>query len=217
MTYLSVRTSVDCPLAPHCATVVRDGKKAGHRRSVSGCHPPAFRHFRDQHGRRNGANPGDGHQNHDLCGRSLLLPDDAFDPPLKVTDLSVGHCREVGVHKSPRSLQLWATVIEIPADTIALIVVRHLLDKTFNTPDPESGCDFLTTCEDVAKCLETEIRFRAWQTESKANAEVYAKLNGLANRMNTLTFLELTLIRVRAWKDIAFIERDVTTDKGASS
>jgi hypothetical protein len=58
----------------------------------AGCHPAKVRHFRDQRGRGNRANPEDGPQKACFCSRRFLLRDDAVDPPLKVTDLGVQHC-----------------------------------------------------------------------------------------------------------------------------
>ena len=76
---------------------MRDRGKTGHGRCFSGRHPPELRQFRDKHGRRDRPDPGDGQQKPCPDGRRLLLGDDASDPPLQVTDLSVQRSRQVGI------------------------------------------------------------------------------------------------------------------------
>lgn len=61
-------------------------------------HPAEFRQFRNQHGRRNRANPGDGPQEPGLCSRGFLLRDDVLDPSLEIADLRVQQGPEVRIH-----------------------------------------------------------------------------------------------------------------------
>jgi hypothetical protein len=52
----------------------------------AGCHPAKFRQFRDQHGRGNRANAGDGPQKPCFCSRGFLLRHDAVDSRLRRFD-----------------------------------------------------------------------------------------------------------------------------------
>ena len=60
---------------PFTGTVFVFRAKKADRLKLTGCHPPEFRHFRDQHGRRDGANPG-------MDSRSLAFDADVASCPM---------------------------------------------------------------------------------------------------------------------------------------
>lgn len=82
--------------------------------------------------------------------------------------------------KGLRDHEIRAAALSVPAETVALVTLRYLLDKTFNNVDPHLGCDVLRVAKDVGEAIETECRFRLWVEQSKEQAKEYAKLNGQA-------------------------------------
>lgn len=73
---------------------------------------------------------------------------------------------------------LKGTVLLVPAETSALLTIRHLLDKTYATLEREEGANFQVCCKDVAKSIELELNFRNWLKQSKEAAKAYAASQG---------------------------------------
>lgn len=73
---------------------------------------------------------------------------------------------------------LKGTVLLVPAETSALLTLRHILDKTYATLEREEGANFQVCCKDVAKSIELELNFRNWLKSSKDAARAYAASQG---------------------------------------
>lgn len=69
--------------------------------------------------------------------------------------------------------------ISLPADTLAMIALRVVLNRVYSQADPDQGANFQFTCTNVSKAVETELNFRNWVTESRLQAKEYAKKMGL--------------------------------------
>lgn len=78
----------------------------------------------------------------------------------------------VGRPRTPRALK--ATVISIPADTLALITLKEVIDKTYGGADPDNGAAWQSLSRQIASACETELNFRHWVSTSREAARAYA-------------------------------------------
>lgn len=79
-------------------------------------------------------------------------------------------------HRVDQNLK--ATVLVVPAETCALIVVKTLIDQTFSATDPDIGANFQLICKKIGKAIELELNFRTWIEASKESARAYAQSKG---------------------------------------
>lgn len=84
--------------------------------------------------------------------------------------------RLLDINRVDKSLK--GTVLLVPAETSALLTIRHILDKTYATLEREEGANFQVCCKDVAKAVELELNFRNWLRTSKEAARAYAASKG---------------------------------------
>lgn len=84
----------------------------------------------------------------------------------------------LGIQRVDRTLR--ATVLMVPEDVAAMLVVRALIDRTYGIADQEKGYNYQLMTKEIAKSVETELNFRNWLHESQKQAKKYAKDNGLA-------------------------------------
>lgn len=83
----------------------------------------------------------------------------------------------MGQRRTTRSLK--ATVVAIPPETLALITLKEVIDKTYTTTRPEHGAGWQGLATNIASACETELNFRHWVSTSQEAARAYAKANGL--------------------------------------
>lgn len=81
----------------------------------------------------------------------------------------------IPINRVPRSLK--ATLMVVPSDTLALLTMRILFDRTMSSPDPNDGANLQTTCVFLASSVEGELNFRNWVKKSKEAAKIYASEN----------------------------------------
>lgn len=70
------------------------------------------------------------------------------------------------------------TVLIVPADTLALISLRHMIDGTYDCPDPDVGYPMQTLSTRISRAVEMELNFRNWIKESEKSAKAYAEEQG---------------------------------------
>jgi hypothetical protein len=77
------------------------------------------------------------------------------------------------------SRNLRGTVLMVPAETVALLTVKIILDRAYGTSDSEIGVNFQAVCVEVSKAIELELNFRNWVSKSRADAKAFAAAQGL--------------------------------------
>jgi len=84
----------------------------------------------------------------------------------------------IEAHRVDRTLK--GTVLLVPAETAALITLKHIMDASYAASDFETGANYQVLCKEVAKSIELELNFRNWVKASQEAAEAYAKANGMS-------------------------------------
>jgi hypothetical protein len=92
-----------------------------------------------------------------------------------VTSLQVD---TIGITRVERNLK--ATVLVVPADTSALLVLKPMMDRAYCSMDAQVGASYQTVITEVAKSVELELNFRHWVKSSREAASAYAKAQGMA-------------------------------------
>ena len=91
--------------------------------------------------------------------------------------ISVMQKEMVGTNRVERNLK--ATVIVVPADTIALLCLKPMIDRTYGANDPDCGAGYQSLAETISKAVELELNFRNWVESSRQTAADYAAAKGL--------------------------------------
>jgi DNA-directed RNA polymerase len=71
------------------------------------------------------------------------------------------------------------TVLMVPAETAAMLVLKIMLDRTYSASNDLEGSNFQLICKEVAKAIELELNFRNWVKKSRETAKEVAKAEGL--------------------------------------
>lgn len=71
-----------------------------------------------------------------------------------------------------------ASVLLVPSETAALIVLRALIDQTYGAEDRELGTVYQTFCSHIGESVEIELNIRNWIQGSKEASAEYAKSVG---------------------------------------
>jgi hypothetical protein len=71
------------------------------------------------------------------------------------------------------------TTIMVPADTLALLALKALFDRTACLAEPDLGVSYAVLSRVIGKATETELNFRHWLTTSDEGALDYAKEKGI--------------------------------------
>ena len=87
--------------------------------------------------------------------------------------------RNNGTARTERTVR--GTVIIVPADTLALLTMKPLLDKTTSAPHPEQGASYSIISRLVGKAVETELNFRNWIATSQEEADQFAIDHGMTH------------------------------------
>lgn len=86
-----------------------------------------------------------------------------------------GATKRGGQHPKERK----ATLLTVPAETLAILALRLLLDRSYAPLDPSRGTSLQGLVVDVANAVENEQNFRNWVACSKEAAEAYADSKGI--------------------------------------
>lgn len=81
---------------------------------------------------------------------------------------------------------LKGTVIMVPADTLALLTLKPVIDRTFGILEPETGTSYSGLSRQIGKAVEIELNFRHWIASSRESASEYAKANGMTKTPTSL-------------------------------
>lgn len=84
----------------------------------------------------------------------------------------------INKHRTPRNLV--GTVLLVPAETAALIVLRSMIDRTYGATEPDVGYNYQVMVKEISKAIELELNFRHWLKSSQEAAKEYANKNGLS-------------------------------------
>lgn len=84
----------------------------------------------------------------------------------------------IGNRRAERSVR--GTLLLVPADTMALICLKVMIDKTYATDQPARGVPLTTLTTTIGKAVEIELEFRTWIEQSREAAREYAEKEGLA-------------------------------------
>jgi DNA-directed RNA polymerase len=71
------------------------------------------------------------------------------------------------------------TIVMIPADTLAVIALRNVIDQTCTVPEPDTGSPFSSVSRLIGRAVATELNYRHWITSSCDSAEAYAESLGI--------------------------------------
>lgn len=71
------------------------------------------------------------------------------------------------------------TVALVPADTLALITLKTLIDCTCTVPSPDTGAPVISVSQNIGRSVATELNFRNWVTSSCEQARAYAEEKGI--------------------------------------
>ena len=82
-------------------------------------------------------------------------------------------------HRCSRSTR--AAVLLVPAETLALLALKTMLDNTYHASRPDKGVQWINVASAIGRCAQTELNFRNWIEKSKHAAKEYAKAEGLAS------------------------------------
>lgn len=74
-----------------------------------------------------------------------------------------------------------ATLLIVPSDTLALISLKVMLNRSYSAAEHDVGYPLHTVVTDIGKAVELELNFRHWLQSSRESAAAYADVNGLAN------------------------------------
>lgn len=83
--------------------------------------------------------------------------------------------KEMSLPRSRTSQSNRATVLALPSETLALITIRALLDRTYDCSSNDQGVNWQLICKEVGKAVEDELNFRTILKGSREQARVYAK------------------------------------------
>lgn len=83
------------------------------------------------------------------------------------------------------------TVLQVPAETTAILALRVLIHYTYSAAARDKGVRWQSACVAVGKAIEGELNFRNWLAASKDNAEAYRQAKGLEKA--PMSFAERTL------------------------
>ena len=84
---------------------------------------------------------------------------------------------QLSVRRVP--LEYRGALLMVPAETLALITVTRVLDRTYSAAQPENGYQKDLLCRQIGHAVEAEVLYRIWVKESEKAAEEYAKVKGL--------------------------------------
>ncbi|MDO5647345.1 hypothetical protein [Paracoccus sp. (in: a-proteobacteria)] len=101
---------------------------------------------------------------------------------LEVTETALEALQRESVAVAPRhrtSRSARATLVLVPAETLALLTLKTMIDRAAGCPNPNEGVNYQQTCVQLAGVVETELNFRNWVKESRNAAKAYAEAEGL--------------------------------------
>lgn len=71
-----------------------------------------------------------------------------------------------------------STLIVVPAETMALLGLKKLVDKTYTAQNHADGANYQAAAKEIGRSVEIELNFRNWIKSSRIAAEAYAEATG---------------------------------------
>ena len=111
----------------------------------------------------------------------------------------------------------------VPADTLSLIGLKEILDKTYREASIGKGASYTALANAIGSAVETEANYRYWQTQSKIAAKEWAEEHeidyipkSIAQRLTEEAGLTATQIRIWKRKFVDLTKYDWTTKQKLS-
>jgi hypothetical protein len=112
---------------------------------------------------------------------------------------------QAGVNRPRVERTAKGTLVVVPADTLAMVALRVIIDRTCTVPEPDVGSPYATVSRLIGQAVETELNYRHWLTSSNDEAKAYAKEKGIATPSSfaerKVADLGVTERSIRQWRE----------------